>query len=213
VEGISTIAGTNRFLPESCLPKMNAGFGRPALSAEDVRVSPEGFNLNGILCMEDERKAGNDYIIRFHARLFQILPEAKVKPGPGNTVIVRTKPDNSIEIIWKDKPLPVKEVNTLFNEYNKLNRNVLSNLTFLLFSDSRKQGIGVYFFHRQGRRAIISHHNFPGGKDEEHKRPRSGAGRGLSGTDKGSAANGIRKYPAQTGRYNRHSLYGGPVRV
>ncbi|MDR1901160.1 MAG: hypothetical protein LBQ88_02605 [Treponema sp.] len=70
---------------------MNAKFGRPALS--------------------------NDYIIRFHVRLFQILPEAKVKPRPGNAVVVRTKLDNSIVIIWKDKPLLVKEVNTLFDQY------------------------------------------------------------------------------------------------
>jgi hypothetical protein len=30
---------------------------------------------------------------------------------------VRTKLDNSIEIIWKDKPLLVKEATTLFEEY------------------------------------------------------------------------------------------------
>jgi hypothetical protein len=117
LEGISTIAGANRFLPESCLPKMNAGFGRPALSDEDAHVSPYGFNLDDILCMEDGRKVSNDDIVRFHARLFQILPGAKVKPGPGDTVVVRTKPDNSIEIIWKDKPLLVKEVITLFDGY------------------------------------------------------------------------------------------------
>jgi hypothetical protein len=117
LEGISTIAEANRFLPESCLPKMNARFGRPALSAEDAHVSPDGFNVDDILCMEDERKVSNDYIIRFHARLFQILPETKVKPRPGNTAVVRTKPDNSIEIIWKDKPLPVKETTALFDRY------------------------------------------------------------------------------------------------
>jgi hypothetical protein len=80
-------------------------------------VSPEGFNLDDILCMEDCRKVSNDYIIRFHARLFQILPEAKVKPRPGDSVVVRTKLDNSIVINWKDKPLLVKEVNPLFDEY------------------------------------------------------------------------------------------------
>jgi hypothetical protein len=64
--------------------------------------------------MEEMRKVSNDYIIRFKVRLFQILPEAKVKPRPGDTVIVRTKLDNFI--IWKDKPLQVKEVKTMFEE-------------------------------------------------------------------------------------------------
>ncbi|MDR1904932.1 MAG: hypothetical protein LBQ88_21960 [Treponema sp.] len=66
--------------------------------------------------MEELRKVSNDYIIRFKVRLFQILPEAKVKPRPGDTVIVRTKLDNSIVIIWKDRPLQVKEVKTMFEE-------------------------------------------------------------------------------------------------
>jgi hypothetical protein len=76
LEGISAIIEANRFLRETYLPKMNAMFGRPALSDEDAHVSPEGFNLDDILCMEDCRKVSNDYIIRFHARLFQILPKA-----------------------------------------------------------------------------------------------------------------------------------------
>jgi hypothetical protein len=117
LEGISTLAEANRFLLENYLPKMNARFGRPALSDEDAHVPSDGFILDDILCMEDERKVSNDYIVRFHARLFQILPGAKVKPRPGDTVTVRTKLDNSIEIIWKDKPLLVKEVNTLFDQY------------------------------------------------------------------------------------------------
>jgi hypothetical protein len=33
------------------------------------------------------------------------------------------------------------------------------------------------------RHGIIRHNNFLGGKDEKHKRTRSGAGSGLSGTD------------------------------
>jgi hypothetical protein len=116
-EGISAMVEANRFLRETYLPKMNATFGRPALSDEDAPVSPEGFNRDAMLCREDGRKVSNDSIIRFHARLFQMLPEAKVKPRPGDSVVVRTKLDNSIVISWKDKPLLVKEVNTLFDQY------------------------------------------------------------------------------------------------
>jgi hypothetical protein len=117
LEGISTIAQANRFLLETCLPQMNAKFGRPALSDEDAHGSPEGFNLDDILCMEDIRKVSNDYIIRFHARLFQIVPEAKVKPRPGDAVLARTKLDSSLTILWKDKPLLAKKVNAIFDEH------------------------------------------------------------------------------------------------
>jgi hypothetical protein len=60
LEGISILAGANRFLLGSCLPKMNAKFGRPALSDEDAHVSSDGFKLDDILRREDERKVSND---------------------------------------------------------------------------------------------------------------------------------------------------------
>jgi hypothetical protein len=107
----------NRFLDETYLPQMNGKFSRPAAEAADAHVPWGTVDLKDILCFEHERTVTYDYIIRFHARLFQMLPEAKIKPRPGDSVIVRTKLDNSIVINGKDKPLLVKEVNSLFDEY------------------------------------------------------------------------------------------------
>jgi hypothetical protein len=61
-------------------------------------------------------------LLRDYYRLRQtaknrVICKAKVKPRPGDTVVVRTKLDTSIAIIWKDKPLLVKEVHTLFDQY------------------------------------------------------------------------------------------------
>jgi hypothetical protein len=116
LEGISTIGEGNRFLLETYLPSMNEKFSRPALNPEDAHVALMGVNLDDILCMEEERKVSNDYIVRYQTRLFQILPKAQPKPRPGDTVIVRTRLDYSVHIIWKDKPLLVKEVPTMFDE-------------------------------------------------------------------------------------------------
>ena len=116
LEGIDTIDDANRFLLETYLPKMNAMFSRPARNSDDVHVNLGKIKLDDILCMEYERRISKDFIVRFEARLFQILGTNKPLPRTEDKVIVRVKMDNSIHIIWKDKPLQVKEIPTMFEK-------------------------------------------------------------------------------------------------
>ena len=72
--------------------------------------------VDGILCMEFDRRISKDYIVRFQSRLFQILKANKPLPRTEDKVLVRIKLDNSVHILWKDKVLLVKEVPTIFDE-------------------------------------------------------------------------------------------------
>jgi len=114
--GISTIEQANAFLLNTYLPYMNNKFSRLPKSADDAHVRQGAISLDNILCMEHDRKVSKDYVIRFECRLFQIPPNVKVKPRPGDTVLVRVRLDSSICIIWKNKPLQVKEIKTMFDE-------------------------------------------------------------------------------------------------
>ena len=116
LEGISTIEDTNRFILETYLPKMNEKFSRPAKSGDDAHVNRGKVNLDNILCMEFDRRIGKDFVIRFQARLFQILKTNKPLPRTEDKILVRIRLDNSIHIIWKDKPLKVKEIPTMFDK-------------------------------------------------------------------------------------------------
>jgi transposase len=116
LEGISTIEDANQFLLDTYLPKMNEKFSRPAKISDDAHVNPGKIKLDTILCMEFDRRIGKDYIIRFQARLFQILKANKPLPRTEDKVLVRIKLDNSIHFIWKDKPLLTKEIPTMFDE-------------------------------------------------------------------------------------------------
>jgi len=115
LEGISTIEEANKFLLEKYLPKMNEKFSRPARSKDDAHVNIGKVKLDDIFCMEYDRVISKDYIVRFQARLFQIQ-KSKLLPRVQDKVIVRVKLDNSIQILWKDKPLLVKEIPTMFEE-------------------------------------------------------------------------------------------------
>jgi hypothetical protein len=116
LEGISDIEQANKFLLKTYLPKMNAKFSRPARSNDDAHVGLGNINLDNILCMEFERKISKDFIIRFQARLFQITKANKKLPRTEDTVLVRVRLDNSVHIFWKDKPLLVEEIPTMFDE-------------------------------------------------------------------------------------------------
>jgi len=115
LEGICAIDEANRFLMETYLPKMNEKFSRPARSGEDAHVNPGKVKLDNILCMEFDRRISKDFIVRFQARLFQVLSTNKPLPRTEDKVLVRVTLDNSVHIIWKDKPLLVKEIPTMFD--------------------------------------------------------------------------------------------------
>ena len=112
--GISAIEVANAFLLKTYLPYMNDKFSHPPRSADDAYGKPGKVVLDDILCLEHDRKVSNDYLVRFECRLLQILPEAK--PRPGDTVLVRVKLDSSVHILWKNRPLLVKEIKTMFDD-------------------------------------------------------------------------------------------------
>jgi len=114
--GISTIKQANAFLLDTYLPNMNSKFSRLPINADDAHVKLGTISLDNIFCMEHDRKVSKDYVIRFECRLFQIPPEVKVKPRPGDIVLIRVRLDSSICVMWKNKPLPVKEIKTMFDD-------------------------------------------------------------------------------------------------
>ena len=95
---------------------MNGKFKRQPKKVDDAHVRLGNIPLDDILCMEYDRKVSKDYIVRFECRLFQILPEAKPKPRPGDSVVVRVRLDSSIVVLWKNKPLQVEEIKTMFDD-------------------------------------------------------------------------------------------------
>jgi transposase len=108
--GISTIAEANRFLEKTYLPKMNKKFSRPAAKPEDAHVPLGNVDLKNIMCLEYERTVGNDYVIRFETRLFQILKTKKMLPRPKDKVTIRIALDGTLTVLWKETKLLVKEI-------------------------------------------------------------------------------------------------------
>jgi hypothetical protein len=108
--GISTIAEANEFLEKTYLPKMNKKFNRPPADTADAHVPLGNVKLKEIFCFEYKRTVGNDYVVRFDKRLFQILKSNKTLPRTKDNVLVRILLDGTLSIIWKETKLLVKEL-------------------------------------------------------------------------------------------------------
>ena len=117
---LSTIAEANTFLAKTYLANMNRKFARPPADSLDAHVPLGDVSLKDIFCFEYERVVGNDYVIRFEKRLFQILKSDKgLLPRPKDKVTIRIRLDGDLAVIWKGTKLLVKELTNTKGQNNQ----------------------------------------------------------------------------------------------
>jgi transposase len=109
--GIDSIEEANRFLEATYLPDINARFSKPAAQPEDAHVPlVDAPDLRDIFCFEEKRVVSRDYVLQYQRRLYQIPSRLRQRPRPGDRVVVRRWLDGSVHCYWKDKSLPVEEI-------------------------------------------------------------------------------------------------------
>jgi transposase len=102
--GIDEIGEANEFLRESFLDTLNAKFAKPPIDPEDAHVALlAGQRLENILCFEERRVVGEDYVVQFERKLLQIQRQKRGRlPAPGTQVIVRKWLDGSVHVFTKE---------------------------------------------------------------------------------------------------------------
>jgi len=124
--GISTIQAANSFVQNDYIAKHNAKFAVEAVNSTDAHRPLEGFNLDWIFCIREERVLQQDFVIQYKSRLFQLTKQQKTIIRPKNRIIVNKHLDgritlfirkvqlNFVEIMQRQakprKPLPIKEL-------------------------------------------------------------------------------------------------------
>ena len=77
--GITTVEAANAFIREVYLPEHNARFAvEPASTGSGFTPIP-GFDLDEILCVEEERQVGHDNCVSYRTLKLQI-PESPMRP-------------------------------------------------------------------------------------------------------------------------------------
>lgn len=89
---IATIAAANAFLEAEYVVDHNRRFAVPPESGVDAhRTLPPSLDLNLVFCLEESRRLGKDWVVRYHNRALQVTPTraAQRHVGPGGRVLVR----------------------------------------------------------------------------------------------------------------------------
>jgi transposase len=101
----------NVYLQQEYLPEHNGRFRCAAAEAENYhRRAPSAAQLGEVFRLESERVIGNDWVVRYDNRLFQVQAQSrKYAPAQGKVVVCEWQ-DGSIEIEYRGRKLPGKEI-------------------------------------------------------------------------------------------------------
>lgn len=98
LHGITEMDAANRFLRETFLAAHNQRFRVPPAEAETAFVPYAGRDPAEILCLQEERVAGNDNTVRYHGRILQIPADRHRRHYVKCKVRVHEHPDGSLAI-------------------------------------------------------------------------------------------------------------------
>jgi transposase len=108
---IGTHEQANVYLQQDYLPEHNQRFRCAAAEAENYhRRAPSAMELREVFRLESERRIGNDWVVRYDNRLFQVQAQSRrYAPAQGQVVVCEWQ-DGTIEIEYRGRKLPWKEI-------------------------------------------------------------------------------------------------------
>jgi len=110
--GIKDIERANQSL-SGFIEKLNARLAvEPRSSADFHRPVPQGMDLRHVFCLEETRTVGNDWVVRYKNRFFQIASQSNLPPS-GRKVIVQEHLDGAVRIVHREREVLFTEIKEL----------------------------------------------------------------------------------------------------
>jgi len=110
--GIRDIEKANQSLAEFT-ETLNARFAvEPRSSTDFHRPVPQDMDLRKVFCLEESRTVGNDWVVRYKNRFFQIVSQSNL-PRARRRVMVQEYLDGSIHMVNKDRDVLFTEIKEL----------------------------------------------------------------------------------------------------
>ncbi len=108
---VTTINGANGVLFGGFTEHLNEKFAIAPAGKEDAhRPVPARVKLAEVFSIEEERSVGNDWVVRYHNRFWQISKDNRVLPRPKNKVAVRRLLDGSVQLVYGGQVLRCQEI-------------------------------------------------------------------------------------------------------
>jgi len=107
--GICDMDSGNRFLDEVYLQSHNARYAiEPREDLDAHRPLLKGQKLEHVLSTRIQRMVRNDFTVQYQRRFLQILAQKPQRVRPGERVLVETRLDGSLHLLWRGRYLPFK---------------------------------------------------------------------------------------------------------
>lgn len=101
---ITAIEDANRLLREGFCDALNAKFARPPRERADYhRRGSRGMDLAEIFVHEEVRRLSNDWTLSYNNHVYQIHEDNRPLPKPRDPVIVRTRLDGTVAMVYRNK--------------------------------------------------------------------------------------------------------------
>jgi len=96
--GITTLEAANRFITEQYLPEHNAAFAIAPAEAGSAFVPDRAAQAGEILCIQEERRVGNDNTVKWRGLVLQIPPSPLRPHFVRASVRIREYPDGRLAV-------------------------------------------------------------------------------------------------------------------
>lgn len=110
IAGLNTLQEANQFLEEKFLPAYNARFMVQAAARSDLHRPIGAVLLNEALSWEESRLVRRDWTILWSGRWLQLSAQNARLELVGRAVTIREKLDGQIELLYRGRKLPFKEL-------------------------------------------------------------------------------------------------------
>ena len=118
LEGIRDMKEANQCLC-GFAESLNARFAvEPRSSADFHRPIPQGMDLRTVFCLEEQRTVGNDWVVRYKNRFFQIEAQSNLPPVR-RKVLVQEHLDGTIHLVYKERDVLFIEIKKLPQKASK----------------------------------------------------------------------------------------------
>ena len=110
-KNIANHAEANAYLEGGYLQEHNRRFARAAARPEDYhRRAPRGRELEKIFRLESERVIGDDWVVRYDNRFFQLEPQSRHYAPARGKVVVCEWPGGRVGIEYRGRAVPWREI-------------------------------------------------------------------------------------------------------
>ncbi len=132
---ISTMEQGSQFVQNGYIEKHNAQFAVEARKHGNAHRELENYDLDKILCIKDNRKIQNDFVVSYKNRLLQLTKQKRAYIRPKEVVTVYEQFDNTIMLGIRGYDLAFKEIKE--RKPKLIEQNVYNNQPKVVHPNSR----------------------------------------------------------------------------